>query len=342
MSELIFVTGASGFLGSHVVHQLLDKGYRVRACTRQAKAEHLKSTYASYGDHFEIVKITDIAHDQFMEALVGVDAIVHMASPMPGRAEPETLFEAAVNGTLNVVVQGEKAGVKRMVITSSIASVANPTGSYTDQDWNPLTKEFALDSGNDMIIYSAAKTFAERALWEWADKHPHVDVTTLNPPFFFGPFAPGFLTPDFTALSSNTMFYNYLFPDGAFPWPMHHIDVRDVAQAQMRALTAPSTAKVGRKRLIFSSPNGWPLQRTLDFIAVERPELKERLTHASPPQELFGVMPMDFDRVETVLGMRASDFRTAEETTLDTVDALLQVEAEWRSAGRTITTPPTM
>ncbi|KAJ7435151.1 hypothetical protein FB451DRAFT_990883, partial [Mycena latifolia] len=75
------VTGASGFLGSHVVLQLLEKGYRVRAAARGAKADHLKSSYASYGDRFEVVKITDISHDQFPEALVGVDAVIHTASP---------------------------------------------------------------------------------------------------------------------------------------------------------------------------------------------------------------------------------------------------------------------
>lgn len=107
------------------------------------------------------------------------------------------MLQTAIEGTLNVLVQGEKAGVKRMVVTSSIATVRNPDESYTDRgrlevtirilaiqlvlvlkDWNPVTKEMALTGGNQMITYAASKKFAEIALWDWADKHPHVEVTT--------------------------------------------------------------------------------------------------------------------------------------------------------------------
>ncbi|KAF8190638.1 hypothetical protein K438DRAFT_1676007 [Mycena galopus ATCC 62051] len=341
-SELIFVTGASGFLGSHVVLQLLEKGYRVRAAARGAKADHLKSSYAGYEDRFEVVKITDIAHAQFPEALVGVSAIFHLASPLPGRAEPAELLATAVEGTLNVIVQGEKAGVKRMVVTSSIATVLNPKESYTDQDWNPVTKEMALTSGIEMVTYAAAKKFAELALWEWAEKHPHVEVTTLNPPFFYGPFTKHFPLPepDFGALSTNLLVYNLLFKDGVFPSKTRYIDVRDVAQAHIRAVSSPPTAQVGRKRIIISSATGWPLQKTVDFITEQRPELKERLITGTPELQAFDVLPMDLGRLEEVLGMKVSDFHTVEQTTLDTVDALIQVENQWRSAGHLIKTPP--
>ncbi|KAJ7887785.1 hypothetical protein B0H14DRAFT_3430394 [Mycena olivaceomarginata] len=341
-SELIFVTGASGFLGSHVVLQLLEKGYRVRAAARGAKADHLKSSYAGYGDRFESVKITDIAHDQFPEALVGVDAIIHLASPLPGRAEPAALLAAAVEGTLNVIVQGEKAGVKRVVVTSSIATVANPKESYTDKDWNPVTKEAALTGGIEMVTYAASKKFAELALWEWADRHPHVEVTTLNPPFFYGPFTEhlSIPTPDFGAISTDLLVYNLLFRDGVFPPRTRYIDVRDVAQAHVRALNSRPTSEVGRKRIIFSSPYGWSVQKTVDFIAEQRPALKDRLITAVPQAQEFDILPMDFGRVEEVLGLKVSDFHTVEETTLDTVDALIEVEEQWRRAGHPIKTPP--
>ncbi|KAJ7757988.1 hypothetical protein B0H16DRAFT_1370677 [Mycena metata] len=340
MFELIFVTGASGFLGSHVVSQLLEKGYRVRAAARGAKADHLKSSHARYGDRFEVVKITDISHDQFPEALVGVDAIIHLASPLPGRAEPKALLAAAVEGTLNVIVQGEKAGVKRFVVTSSIATVTNPQESYTDKDWNPITREFALTGGNPMATYAASKKFAELALWEWADRHPHVEVTTLNPPFFYGPFTPDFPVPDLSAISTDLQIYNLLFKDGVFSSKTRYIDVRDVAQAHVHALKSRPTAEVGRKRIILSSPTGWPFRQTVDFIAAQRPALKERLITATPQGLPFDVLPMDFGRVEEVLGMKTSDFHSTEQTTLDTVDALVEVESQWRSAGHPINTPP--
>ncbi|KAJ7444296.1 hypothetical protein FB451DRAFT_1149257 [Mycena latifolia] len=342
MSELIFVTGASGFLGSHVVLQLLEQGYRVRAASRGVKADHLKTSYSSYGDRFETVKITDISHDQFPDALLGVDAIIHLASPLAGRAEPAAMLAAAVEGTLNIIIQGEKAGVRRMVVTSSIATVMNPNESYTDQDWNPITREIALTGGNEMATYAASKKFAEVALWEWADKHPHVEVTTLNPPFFYGPFTSHFPipTPNFSALSTDRLFYNMLFTDGVFPPSTPYIDVRDVAQAHVRALKSRPTAEVGRKRIVLGSPHGWSFQQTVAFIAAQRPALKGRLITATPVSGPFNALPLDFGRVEQVLGMKFAQFHTIEQTTLDTVDALVEVEDQWRSAGHAIKTPP--
>ncbi|KAF8190634.1 hypothetical protein K438DRAFT_1970932 [Mycena galopus ATCC 62051] len=130
-SELIFVgtiaNSASGFLGSHAVLKLLEKGYRGRP------RGHLKSGYANQGDQFEVAKIADI-HDQFPEALVGVEASIHLASPLPGCAAPAKLLAIAEEGTLNVIVQGEKAGVKRMVVTSSMATFLNSRDSFTDED----------------------------------------------------------------------------------------------------------------------------------------------------------------------------------------------------------------
>ncbi|KAJ7458509.1 hypothetical protein FB451DRAFT_1341790 [Mycena latifolia] len=342
MSELIFVTGASGFLGSHVVLQLLGKGYRVRGAARGAKADHLTSSYASYGDRFETVKITDLANDQFPEALAGVDGIIHLASPLPGRSEPAELLAAALQGTLNVIVQGEKAGVKRMVVTSSIVTVWNPKDSYTDQDWNPVTREFALTGGDAIATYCASKKSAELALWDWSEKHPHVEVTTLNPSYFYGPFTPHFPlpAPDFGAMSTDMLFYHLLFPDGDFPSNSRYIDVRDVAQAHIRALNGRPTAEVGRKRIVFSSPHGWPFQQMVEFIAAQRPGLKDRLITATPAPQPYDVLPMDFARVEQVLGMGVADFCTIEQTMLDTIDSLVKVEDQWRSAGHAIKTPP--
>ncbi|KAJ7757995.1 hypothetical protein B0H16DRAFT_1689450 [Mycena metata] len=337
-SQLIFVTGASGFLGSHVVLQLLEKGYRVRAAARAGKIEHLKATYASYGDRFDVVEIADISQDKFPEALNGVDAVIHLASPLAGRETPAVMLEMAAQGTLNVVEQGEKAGVRRFVVTSSIATVRNPQESYTDKDWNPVTKEQALTLGNVMLTYSASKKFSELALWNWVDKHPHVEVTTLNPPFLYGPFTAHFPVPrpDASAISTNNLIYNFLFADGGFPSMTHYIDVRDAALAHIKALDSPPTAQVGRKRIVLSSPTGWPFRQSLDFIAKQRPALKERLTTVTPPEFPSDAMPLDFKRIEEVLGMKESDFHTTEETTLDTVDALLKVEDQWRKAGHPI------
>ncbi|KAF7310192.1 Epimerase domain-containing protein [Mycena indigotica] len=343
-SELIFVTGTSGFLGSHIVQQLLEKGYRVRGVARGEKAEQLKATYASFGDAFEVVKISDLASDQFPEALVGVDGLLHLATPMPGRVGFEEQLQKAVDGTLNIVVQAEKAGVKKVVVTSSIATVKNmATGEgNTDKDWNPITKEYALASKNPMVVYAVSKTLAERALWDWADKHPHVDVTTLNPTFFFGPFTKYYPIPPTPAeqnFSTNFLVYNLLFKDGAFP-PLAttYIDVRDSAAAHVAALSSPPTAQVGRKRIIVSSPTGWPVRKIAEFLAEQRPEVKDRLLEAMAPSQ-SDVLPVDWKRVEEVLGLKPADFKSTESTFLETVDNLLKIEEGWKAKGCEIVRP---
>lgn len=74
-----------------------DRAEHKASAARGAKADHLKSSYASYGDHFESVKITDIARDQFPEALVGVGAVIHLASPLPGRLDPAALLAVSLH-----------------------------------------------------------------------------------------------------------------------------------------------------------------------------------------------------------------------------------------------------
>ncbi|KIY53434.1 NAD(P)-binding protein [Fistulina hepatica ATCC 64428] len=355
--QLVFVTGASGYLGAQVVYHLLEDGYRVRAyilspsgyiqdtdvndsTARGAKAEQLK---AQYGDKIEVVTITDVAKDQFPEALAGVDALVHVASPLPGRAPPEIMFQSAVEGTLNIVRQAETAGIRNIVVTSSVVTVNNPQDKFTDPNiWNPVTKESALASGSPGAIYGASKKYAELALWEWASAHPHVEITTIHPPFIYGPFAPGFTLaePNFNALSTNLVIYNLLFPDGVFALHSRYIDVRDAAKAHVRALEAPPTARVGRKRIFFMSRTGFNIPYVLQLIAEKRPALKDRLTRTPVPTYYMGTPDFTFDRVEEVLGIKESDLIPLEQTVLETVDQLIELEDEWKASGYTINKVP--
>jgi nucleoside-diphosphate-sugar epimerase len=96
---------------------------------------------------------------------------------------------------LNVIRQAEKAGIKKIVVTSSVAAISNPSGKFSDTgmllwsfftlieplnhwiEWNPITREHALKDGSAFIVYTASKTLAERAVWEFADAHPRMNIT---------------------------------------------------------------------------------------------------------------------------------------------------------------------
>ncbi|TFK44233.1 NAD-P-binding protein [Crucibulum laeve] len=342
MSELIFVTGATGFLGSHIVEQLLKEGYRVRATARGQKAQTLKSIYADIASQLQVVEISDIAHDQFPEALKGVDAVIHVASPLAGRQNVDAMFNSAIEGSLNVLRQAEKAGVKRFVVTSSTATVVDKSnstrGAYNDQDWNHLTKEAAIESGQSGTIYSATKKYAEIAVWEWAEAHPHVDVTTINPPYLYGPPAERFPLPepDFNAISTNLLIYQFINPTGVYPPHPSYADFRDVAKAHVGALRSPPTAEVGRKRIIFASPHGFVFKDAVKLIAEKRPQLKERLISRESLEYPFDRYEVDFERIKEVTGLQKSEFFTFEETFLDTIDSLVKAENEWKSKGFTV------
>lgn len=225
-------------------------------------------------------------------------------------------------------------------------------------DWFPITREKALAGSTAMDVYYAAKTLAEQDLWAFADAHPNLDITTsncfainaylfmltfplVNPPFLYGPFADDFdlPTPDYYALSGNIYIYRLLDSSGVFPPYPGHADVRDAANAHVLALASPPNSAVGRKRILFASPHGFSYAAVIELIARERPALKERLIKMLPPELLIDRTPVDFGRIQQVLGLSKSDFKTVEDTMLSTVDSLLEIEKKWVAQGHQISIP---
>ena len=223
----------------------------------------------------------------------------------------------------------------------------------------------ALDpeTKNVFVTYYAIRTLAEKTLWEFADSHPNIDVTSracvhsvfsvsgsvltcsawlfpVVPPFFYGPFAPSYRNPDASIrlLSTNAFVYMGLMSPQGYPPPTEDpigrwIDVRDVALACVLALTAPpsSAPGIGRKRLLISG-EWFSFGDTVDHLAVVRPELKTRLSQRAKeyPREEDRTL-VDNARAKEVLGL--SKLRTWKETIPETVDSLLALEKDWNSKG---------
>lgn len=328
---LVLVTGVSGFLGSHVVDQLLKDGHRVRGTARSVKVAAVQAAFSSQlgGDRVEIVGIDDIISDDFTKALEGVSGVLHLASPLPGKLPPAEMLDAAVNGTLNIIRQAVKLGIKNFSVVSSIGAVRdrnNMKSLYTSDDWNPVTKEEILSGTLDPLsTYAGTKTFAERAVWEFAADHPDINLTVLNPPFFIGPLAPGFRVPvgDRKALSTDQFIYNLLFPENTVDTPaLGFVDVRDVAIGLVKGQKTQ-----GKHRIVFGG-QWFSYEEAIDHIASIHPELKDRLATATPTAQKRSAS--DNSKAELVLNLSP---RSWKESVRDAVDDLLKLEESWIAQG---------
>ncbi|KAF9556688.1 NAD(P)-binding protein [Agrocybe pediades] len=352
-SKIIFVTGASGYLASHVVYQLAEQGHRVRASVRKNKMLPVRDLYLKSHPNVEIVQIDDLAQGDLGDVFKGVDVVIHTASPLPGRGSAEVILKGAIEGSLNVLQQAEKAGVRKFVVTSStLAVTGDPSikdGAYRAEHWSPWTKEDA-----ERMPYVVSKKFAELAVWDWAEAHPHVDVTVINPPFLYGPLAPIHLPVapgDYISLSTALMVYNLISPDGTYPPEPAYTDVRDTAAAHVRAALSAlpketsTDIKSPRKRVVFASPHGVVFKDVLDMIRNARPELAGRIiSKGSVPEFEIDRYHVDFGRIEEIVGLKKEDFHTLEETLLDTIDDMLALEKEWVAQGYVLppNVPPMM
>jgi nucleoside-diphosphate-sugar epimerase len=178
MPKNILLTGANGFLGSHILSQLLTSGHSVRAIVRsQSKALKIASDFPIYSlPHLSFAIVPDIttpgAFNDAVQSNPPFDILIHTASPfLYGAVSDNSQFlDPAIKGTLEVLkaVKEFAPSVKRVVLTSSCAAVVDfsapytsePRKVYTEQDWNPTSWEGAL-GGTANNAYQASKKFAE-------------------------------------------------------------------------------------------------------------------------------------------------------------------------------------
>ena len=201
---VILLTGASGFVAAHVLQSLLKRGYHVRGTVRsESSADKVRKAHAQLlGDDvdsqltFSFVK--NVADEgAFDEAVKGVDGVIHTASPFTTQVEnnERDLLNPAISGTTEILkaVKAHAPNVKRVVVTSSFAAVKDPWKglrpgyTYSEKDWNPTTYEEAKN-GDGWVAYSASKSFAEKAAWDFVEQEkPNFTVSTINPPMIYGP-----------------------------------------------------------------------------------------------------------------------------------------------------------
>lgn len=237
----ILVTGGSGFVGSHCILQLLAAGHQVRTTVRSLKRESdvramLKEGGAEPGSSLSFIA-ADLENDTgWPQAVAGCEYVLHVASPLPPSVpkNEDELIVPAREGTLRVLRASRDAGVKRVVVTSSFAAIGygqkERKAPFTEADWTD-------PNGDDVAPYTKSKTLAERAAWDFMAKEGgKLELSIVNPVGVFGPV----LGPDYSA---SIMLVQRLM-DGAMPGcPRLYfgaVDVRDVADLHLRAMTHPA------------------------------------------------------------------------------------------------------
>lgn len=275
--DRILVTGASGFIAKHIVLKLLQSGHRVRGTVRDfAKGEALRQTMVQYGapvDRLSVVA-ADLTRDKgWDEAVSDCHAVVHTASPFPV-SQPSDKFglvPAAQDGTIRVCRAAAGQGVRRVVLTSSVASVmyGHPprTTAFGEADFSNVD--------SDLISpYAVSKTLAEKAAREVLAQ-TETELVTINPSLVFGPLLDGVAG---TSARIVAMMMNGRVP--ALPNVRFGIvDVRDVAEAHVRAIDNPEVA--GRRFLV--SADTVPLRDITQILARAYPAYARRLYSWSLP-----------------------------------------------------------
>lgn len=234
----VLVTGGSGFIGSHCILGLLAAGHRVRATVRSLeRAAEIRKVLEEVGRNSDLSFVAaNLERDEgWQEAIAGSEYVLHVASPFPSRspAHEDELIVPAREGTLRVLRAARDAGVRRVVITSSFAAI----GYGHPPQPAPFDETYWSNIEGIAAAYVKSKTLAERAAWNFmAEEGAALELAVVNPVAVLGPV----LNADFSA--SIQIVRRML--TGGMPAAPHLmfgvVDVRDVADLHLRAMTHPA------------------------------------------------------------------------------------------------------
>lgn len=336
----VFLTGASGFVASHVLELLVKQGYSVKATVRsQDKADYILTRYK--GKPVETVIVPDIQDPHAFDAALDGDheitAVLHTASPFfAAKEDPlKELLDPAVKGTTHLLQAIKKYApqVTQVVITSSYAAIANPDKAndhsfiHSESVWSNVTWEQAV---SDLTVsYRGSKKFAEKALWDFIENEkPNFTGTTVNPPLIFGPLIHQIDKISQINTSSNFI-YSLLhrqpaedpssYSEKANLWA----DVRDVAFAHVAPLADP--AKFSGERLFVTS-GYYSDQDILDIANKHFPALKGKIAVGNPgtgSRAIESVSRYDNEKTTKLLDIK---YISLDKSLSETIETLVELD----------------
>jgi dihydroflavonol-4-reductase len=331
MAGRVLVTGGSGYIAGFLIRQLLAAGWQVNTTVRDLAREAALRPLLG-GDPASLrFFAADLLDDRgWAEAMAGCSHVAHVASPFHANAprHEDELIVPAREGALRALRFARDAGVQRFVQTSSVAAIVYGHGKgmhrFTEADWTDL-------GGDGVNAYVKSKTIAERAARDWmAAEGGAMEFVAINPALVLGPVWSG----DFSAsIEMIRQLMGGLLP-GCPDLGFGIVDVRDVADLHVRALTAPDLAG---ERFIASGP----FVKLIDIARVLKTRLPEharkvplrrlpdwlvRLAGRFNPMirqivgELGNVRDIDPGHTRAVLGWQTRDY---EESLIDCALSLI-------------------
>ena len=248
MAGTVFVSGGSGYIAGFLIRQLIAEGWTVHTTIRNlAREAEVRASLGVDNSRLKFFAADLMSDDGWAEAMAGCSHVAHVASPLPADkpAHEDELIVPARDGALRALRAAKAAGIKRFVMTSSMAAIAYGHGEgksvFTEADWTDPTSP-------DAYPYVRSKTIAERAARDWvAAEGGDMEFVTVNPSLVLGPLQSGDFSTSLEAIKKLL--------EGSMPGMPNLgfgiVDVRDVADMHVRCLTAPNMAG---ERFICSGP----------------------------------------------------------------------------------------
>ena len=250
MAGKVLVTGGSGYIAGFIIRQLIAEGWDVNTTIRNlAREGEVRGWLGTDNTKLRFFAADLMSDDGWADAVAGCSHVAHVASPLPTSApkSDDELIVPAREGALRALRFARDAGVKRVVLTSSVAAISygqKGKTRFTEADWTDVNSP-------DAYAYVKSKTIAERAARDWlAREGGGLEFCTVNPSLVLGPL----LAADF----STSLEAIKKLMDGSIPGlprlGFGIVDVRDVAAMHVQLLTE---AGVDGERFIASGPSLW-------------------------------------------------------------------------------------
>ena len=297
----VLLTGSSGFIGKHITLRLLTDGYEVRASVRNsAKADEVRAAMSAHlpagfdlASKLSFVELDLESDAGWSEAIKGVDVLVHSASPFPiaSPKDENDLVRPAVEGTLRALKAAHGAGVKRVILTSSVAAIYGndlPAGKteFDETMWSDPTHIVGRGA------YTKSKTLAEKAAWDYiAAEAPEIELTTVNPVLVAGAPLDKHFGASVSVVERILKGKDPVLPDLSFSI----VDVKDVAAMHVKAISIEASKG---KRFIASAGNRTFIQiaKTLKAAFPAR-----KITTAQAPNFLIRFLSLFDGEIKAVL-----------------------------------------